>query len=440
MKTVLVFGTFDIIHPGHQWFLRNASRLGDRLVAVVSRDSFVREWKGKAAIKDEETRIEALKSSGLVQQAILSDREIRTYGVISVVKPDIICLGHDQKALLEDLEAWIRRTGVKSPEIHVLPPWRRKFYSSSIRNRALPGAGGEGKSTDWLLVIMIITAMSVFGFSWISGKRISSVAAPGTLTFIRFLLSAVFLIPLIFMKRFPEKSKEHRLSGWLWTIAAALAISAFNLLFFMGLKNGQAGKGGLIVTTLNPLFTFFIVSLMGRGRPGKTAAAGMTLGVIGWVLLLEPWHYTFSELINSGNLAFLLAAPLWSLFTLLNRKALDILNFRHFNLRLYILAAILMLPFALIETGGKIPAGMDTSFWIDTVILSAAVGVFGTGVYYIASSKLGAAKTNTFTFLVPISAIFFASVLLGESLEPLMIAGGLLTITAVILINSCKMR
>ncbi|MCK5249408.1 MAG: adenylyltransferase/cytidyltransferase family protein, partial [Spirochaetaceae bacterium] len=39
MKTVLVFGTFDVIHPGHQWFLRNAARHGDRLVAVVSRDT-----------------------------------------------------------------------------------------------------------------------------------------------------------------------------------------------------------------------------------------------------------------------------------------------------------------------------------------------------------------------------------------------------------------
>ena len=134
MKTVLVFGTFDIIHPGHQWFLSKASNYGDRLVAVVSRDSFVQDWKGKATIKDEKERIRAIEESGMVSQAVLSDAEIRTYKIVQEIQPDIICLGHDQKALLEDLEDWLRRTGESHIKIEILPPWKRDRYSSTRRN------------------------------------------------------------------------------------------------------------------------------------------------------------------------------------------------------------------------------------------------------------------------------------------------------------------
>ena len=41
----MVFGTFDVIHPGHRFFLEQAALKGDRLVAVIARDEFVNKIK-----------------------------------------------------------------------------------------------------------------------------------------------------------------------------------------------------------------------------------------------------------------------------------------------------------------------------------------------------------------------------------------------------------
>ena len=49
MKTVLAFGTFDVLHPGHIHYLKKAKGLGDRLVVIVSRDDSVRLIKKKGA-------------------------------------------------------------------------------------------------------------------------------------------------------------------------------------------------------------------------------------------------------------------------------------------------------------------------------------------------------------------------------------------------------
>lgn len=440
MKTVLVFGTFDILHPGHQWFLRNAARHGERLVAVVSRDDFVRSWKGSSPVRNQDSRIEALVSSGLVAQAVLADPEIRTYGVLEEIKPDVICLGHDQKALLDDLNSWLAGEIDWSPEIIQLPPWKRSRYSSTVRNRTLRGAGGEQVSNSWILTSVMFLAMACFGFSWVSGKRISSVASPATLACIRFVLTAICFLPTLAGKRLPVISAGKRKAGWLWLSSAAVFITGYNLLFFLGLNSGLAGKGGLIVTTLNPLFTFLIVLATGSRKPKWTAVAGISLGITGGLLLMEPWRYSPGELADSGNLSFLAAALAWSLLTLASRKAQVIYGFRRFNLGLYTLSALLTLPFALIETGGQIPSGMNASFWGDMIFISAAVGAFGTGAYFIAASKLGAAKGSSYTYLVPVFALTFTAVILGEVPDTLMILGGILAIAAVLLINHTRRK
>ena len=435
-RTVLVFGTFDVIHPGHRWFLQKSARHGDYLVAAVARDGFVREWKGQATITGEEARMSALLKSGLVDSAVLSDPDIRTYGVIEKVRPDVICLGHDQKALKDDLDSWLNNHDVPRPEIVVLPPWRRRIYSSSRRNRTLRGAvAEENTASSWILYGIMIVAMGTFGFSWVSGKRLSTIAPPATLAFIRFSLTALCFIPLMLYRRPPRLEKRILRQGLIWSVAAAAAVSIYNILFFRGLGAGLAGQGGLIVTTLNPLFTLLIVSASGAARPRYTAMVGITMGIAGGLLLLEPWNYQQGALLDSGNLAFLAAALAWSLLTLAGRKAQGFLGFRRFNLGLYLFATAFMLPFSLLETGGSIPEGMNRAFWGDMLFISAAVGAFGTGAYFMASAKLGAARGSAFTYLVPVSALIFTSVFLGEAPAPVMLIGGGLAIAAVMLIN-----
>ncbi|MEM0174412.1 MAG: DUF357 domain-containing protein, partial [Sulfolobaceae archaeon] len=103
---VFVAGTFDILHPGHIEFLKEASKLG-RVYAVVARDINVKKMKGREPINNEEQRLEIVKSIRYVYQAILGDPNDILKSV-ERVKPDIIFLGPDQqvdeKKLAEELE------------------------------------------------------------------------------------------------------------------------------------------------------------------------------------------------------------------------------------------------------------------------------------------------------------------------------------------------
>jgi FAD synthetase len=140
MKRVLVFGTFDILHPGHTSFLRQARRRGDTLVAAVARDVFVSSFKGKPLRHAETERRRNLLASGLVDQAYLGDRRPGSYAIVKRLRPDVICFGHDQHLLEADLRAWMARSG-EHIELYRLRSYRPDIYKSSkLEKAALSGS------------------------------------------------------------------------------------------------------------------------------------------------------------------------------------------------------------------------------------------------------------------------------------------------------------
>lgn len=134
MKTVLVFGTFDVIHPGHSFFLEQSSAYGDKLVAVIARDSFVSKTKKKTPVHSQNKRLEHIKKSGLVDDARLSDEVTGTFNVVADINPDIVCFGHDQIKLLRSFQNWLKKEK-KQIEIVMIESFKRDQYSSTVRNK-----------------------------------------------------------------------------------------------------------------------------------------------------------------------------------------------------------------------------------------------------------------------------------------------------------------
>jgi FAD synthetase len=102
--TVMVFGTFDGIHDGHRHFLREAKKLGDKLVVAVAKDNTVKILKGHFPETPLPNRIMNLKQENIADEIISGDQEIKKWQVIEKVKPDTICIGYDQQDLKNALE------------------------------------------------------------------------------------------------------------------------------------------------------------------------------------------------------------------------------------------------------------------------------------------------------------------------------------------------
>lgn len=131
MKKVLVFGTFDIFHEGHWDFLKQARKYGEFLRVVVARNITVLKVKGRHPRYDELERVSAIKKSGLADEVVLGSLNDR-YEVVREYKPDVICLGYDQKQSLAELRRKLNESGLERTEIIKLTPYKPEKYKSSL--------------------------------------------------------------------------------------------------------------------------------------------------------------------------------------------------------------------------------------------------------------------------------------------------------------------
>ncbi len=132
MKKIMVFGTFDMIHKGHEALFRQARSLAEEpfLIVSVARDSAVMRHKGKTPRRNERERLEGVEANGLVDKAVLGDEEGYTRH-ISFERPDIIALGYDQAGeYVEHLAEDLKKVGL-TPEIVRLQPFEPGTFKTS---------------------------------------------------------------------------------------------------------------------------------------------------------------------------------------------------------------------------------------------------------------------------------------------------------------------
>jgi len=95
---VIVFtnGVFDILHPGHIRYLRDARALGDLLIVGLNSDRSVKALaKGpNRPINPEAERVEVLSALASVDAVVIFDEDT-PHAIISALQPDILVKGAD---------------------------------------------------------------------------------------------------------------------------------------------------------------------------------------------------------------------------------------------------------------------------------------------------------------------------------------------------------
>lgn len=135
----MVFGVFDLLHPGHLYLLYHA-RLRDReLVVVVARDVAVKRLKGVCPNWNERRRMGAVKATGLAAKVVLGDTKEGSYAILKKYKPDMICLGYDQARLKKDLARKMGRgregNRLRKIPLYTLKPYKADVFHTSIRRK-----------------------------------------------------------------------------------------------------------------------------------------------------------------------------------------------------------------------------------------------------------------------------------------------------------------
>lgn len=128
---IMVFGTFDILHPGHLNFFKQARRLAKHpfLIVSVARDANVKKIKGRKAQNGEKKRLGFVRALPLVNRAVLGGLNDYLPHIIKE-RPQIIALGYDQKTYTRNLKADLTEFGL-DVKIKRLRAFKADIYKSS---------------------------------------------------------------------------------------------------------------------------------------------------------------------------------------------------------------------------------------------------------------------------------------------------------------------
>ena len=278
--------------------------------------------------------------------------------------------------------------------------------------------------------------MTIWGLSWTNAKILSDYAPSSVLAFWRFFFSSITMIPVLWLT-----GNNFRVTrqGMKYIFTGAVFISLYNIFFFMGTNNGAASVGGIIVPTFNPIITFIISILLMKQVVYRMDIIGLILGFTGGVIVLQAWTLSLEQIIANGNLFFICASVSWGIMSIISGRSHAHISTLSFSFWVYTISTLIYLG----ATWNKdilLIFTYDWIFWVNMFFLSVGAMVFGTTVYFFGTTRLGPEKASAFIFMVPVTALFFSVLLIGERLEITTMIGGMMTMIAVYLINKSHSR
>jgi drug/metabolite transporter (DMT)-like permease len=208
-----------------------------------------------------------------------------------------------------------------------------------------------------------------------------------------------------------------------FVLLAALSLFLNQLCFVYSLKLAQASTVALLLGS-TPVFIALISLTFGLERLSNAFWLGAVTTLGGVALIAAASGGSFSSGLG-GNLLAIALAFTWSCYTVAIRPLMR--RYSPFRISALVLAAG-WLPLALVS----IPQVASQHFafgW--KVWLGFAYAVIGplflTNIlWFTAIDRVGPSRASLFGNLQPFFAVFFALVLLSETLHPLEIAGGIL--------------
>jgi len=271
-------------------------------------------------------------------------------------------------------------------------------------------------------------AMFSWAIAWTNAKIVGEYLSFYNLVFFRFLLGFLSLLPFIIIKKNPFP----KMVDLKYILIPSLLFFVYNIAFFKGTHYGLAGTGGVLVTTLNPLCTILIMSLINK-RIIKKEVVGMFLGVIGGIIIMNLHKGGMVNILNSNNIYFIICAITWGVMTVSVNYAQKRINPYIFICLCYLFTMIISFPFT--NLGELNMSDLDFRFYINFFLVSIGAMSFGTSIYIYSTPILGPAKVSVFIFSVPFIAMGTAYLVLNEPFTINIVIGGLLSLLSIYIIN-----
>lgn len=290
-----------------------------------------------------------------------------------------------------------------------------------------------------IFTYLTLTLTALFwGGTFIAGRILSESLAPASSSFLRFAIASISLIIVILLteKKFPVP----RIKQFLALIFLGFTgVFCYNIFFFTGLKYITAGRASLIIA-FTPLTITILAALFTSERLNAKQLCGILISLAGALLVVSngrPQLFLQGGF-GPGEKALLGCVLSWSLYSIAGRSVLNTLSPLVAVCYSSIIGTMLLAVPAFKENLSSSLFTISPVEWLSLGYL----GVFGTAIgfslYYKGINKIGTTRAGIFINMVPVFALLLSWLLLNETVQPMVLVGGLFILTGVTTTNVAR--
>jgi drug/metabolite transporter (DMT)-like permease len=268
--------------------------------------------------------------------------------------------------------------------------------------------------------------MAAWGVNFAITKVVLAELGVWPFLFVRFLAMPLFgfaLLIAITRRHFP-RSWPRRADLARFVAAGLIGHTAHVSLVMWGINLSTAFSSSLVLTS-SPLWTLLILALLGAEKLRRRQLIGTLVAFAGIVLFLSDKFIGGFALAGAGDLVLLLAASLFSLYTVITKPL--VARYGPLNVMCYtLLFGAPPLVLATLPAFIDAPlAGVSAGVWFGVFWAVAVSSFLGWIVWAWVNSVRGLARSAPLQYLMPPIAGLVAWLTLGETFTWLKVAGAL---------------
>lgn len=279
-----------------------------------------------------------------------------------------------------------------------------------------------------LAVIGLVAANVIWGTTFVATKPMLDRIPPITVSSARFAVALLVLLPLLYATgRRPILNRSTALMGF---FGVFVAYSLQNLgLSFTGATNSAIIHGGI------PVFTMLLAIPMLGERVGVGRVVGIGMSLVGVAAVVLRASDGTSGISALGDGFVLLSAVGLAAYFVLSRRMFSGKSSIELVGGVAVFGLLFLIPVSAAELwveGMTQPTSGDV---LRIVYLGAAASALAFVLWSFGLRHLEAGQAASFANLSPLVGVAFAPLLLGESISPIQIGGGLLILVGVWMAN-----
>jgi drug/metabolite transporter (DMT)-like permease len=283
--------------------------------------------------------------------------------------------------------------------------------------------------------LQALLAVVFWGLSFVATKAALREVSPPTLIAVRFALGVALLLGLL--ARRGQRLLPPRDAWGGLALMGFVGVLVHQALQAVGLTLTTAVKTGWLIG-LTPVWSALLAAAFLGERFGPARLLGLAAGFAGAVLVVtagRPPGEVLGLPSTRGDLLILASTLNWAVYTVLGRGLLKRLGALQATAGALTLGWLMVLPWFAWRQGWRELGGLSPAGWAAVAFLGIACSGLGYLFWYGALERLDASQVAALLYLEPLVTLAAAAALLGEPVGLTTVAGGLLVLGGVVLVQ-----